>query len=224
MTLIFGERESRMQPEDDYKFQDGIPPWDAAVGSMSLPPYYEPYKINDPPEEVAPVDGESIVLIDGETRDPFSTDAAMDSGVDLVFVSSFYRVHEYTPDLGHISDYGTVPVMFQERAQARDANKHNSIENRKRRKDALKEYKTELRKVYDDPEIINEKMKRMEDVLGMRQDVDVVEIQAQDYLSDVLTYPYWDPFSLNRDVLEFQYDAGYSVANSALEESVPRVD
>lgn len=223
-TLILGEHERSQNDQDDFKFQNGISPWDAAAGSMSLPPYYEPYEWTDPPEEIAPADGEEVVLIDGEIRDPFSTDAAEDSGADLIVVSSFYRVHEYSRELGHISDYGTVPVMFQERAQARDANKHNSIVGRARRKSALEEYRRELENHYDDPDEIQSKMNRMESILDVRENTEIIEIQAQDYRNEELNYPYWDPFSLNREVLEFQYEAGRSVARQALEDRLPKVD
>lgn len=223
-TLVLGEHEKPQNDEDDYKFQNGISPWDAAAGSMSLPPYYDPFEWKDPPPEIAPAQGEDVVLIDGETRDPFSTDAAEDSGADLVIVSSFYRVHEYTELLGHISDYGTVPVMFQEHAQARDANKFNSIQSRHRRQSALEEYRRELEKHYEDPDEVQSRMDRMESILDLREDTDVIEIQAQDYANDELNYPYWDPFSLNREVLQFQFEAGQSVARQTLSDRVPKID
>lgn len=223
-TLILGGRSEPQKDEDDFKFQDGIKPWNAAAGSMSLPPYYEPFEWEDPPEEISPARDESVVLIDGEIRDPFSTDAAEDSGVDLVIVSSFYRVHEYSPELGHIHDYGTVPVMFQERAQARDANKADSIRNRHRRKSALEEYRRELESHYEDPETIESKMSRMEEILDYREGTDVIEIQAQNYFNEELNYPYWDPFSLNREVLEFQYEAGQTVARETLRDCLVKID
>lgn len=43
---------------------------------------------------------------------------------------------------------------------------------------------------------------------------------AQDFADHELTYPYWDPFGLSWDVLEFQYEAGRKVAKNALEKSI----
>lgn len=217
MTLIIGEESHPRDPYEDFKFQNGIPLWEAAAGSMSLPPYYEPYEFTDPPEEIAPADGESIILIDGETRDPFTTDAAQESDADLIIVSSFYRVHEYTPGLGHLSDYGILPVMWQERAQGKDARKFDSIQNRKQKQKALELYREQLQESCVTQEEIEENMREMEEVLKFQENLDVVEIQAQEYREKELTYPYWDPFGLQTEVVEYQYEAGQAVANEALQ-------
>ncbi len=220
MTLILGDENRARKPKDDFKFQDGVPLWKSAAGSMSLPPYYEPYELENPPTEIAPSDGESVVLIDGETRDPFSTDAAEDSGADLIIVSSFYRVHEYTPGLGHISDYGTIPVMWQERAQGKDARKHLSIQNRYQKKKALELYREQLEETCVTQQEIERNMEEMESALDFREDLDVIEIQAQEYVNDDLTYPYWDPFTLKEEIIEFLYESGHEVATQELQNRI----
>lgn len=218
LTLILGEENRDQPPDRDYKFQNSVPLWKAAAGSMALPPYYKPYELEDPPAEIAPDDGESVILIDGETRDPFTTDAAEDSNADLIIVSSFYRVHEYTSGLGHISEYGTIPVMWQEQAQGKDANKLNSVKMRNQKKKALKLYREQLEKSCVNQQEIEENMKEMEHAIDFREELDVIEINAQNYQDDELTYPYWDPFTLKDEVIEFQIEAGYSVAQKALKD------
>lgn len=217
LTLILGDENRPRKTNEDYKFQNGLKPWQAASGSMSIPPYFRPYELQDPPEDIAHEDGASVILIDGETRDPFNTDAAEDSGADLVIVSSFYRVHEYTPSLGHISDYGIMPVMWQEGAQGKDARKHDSIVNRERRQKALQMMRDHLEECCNDQREINEKMNQFESVLNIREELDVIEIQAQDYKEEKLSYPYWDPFSLQDDVIDHLHRAGYEVATQQLE-------
>jgi len=218
MTFIFGDHARPQQPGDDFKFQDGLEPWEAAAGSMSLPPYYRPYRLDQTPKEIEPEPGEGVVLIDGETRDPFSTDAAEDSEADLIIVSSFYRVMEYTEQLGHIDDYGILPVMWQERAQGKDARKLRSITNRRRRKEVLHEFRAFLERFC--PENCEDAMARMEEIVDFRENVDVIEIQAQEYQHEALTYPYWDPFTLEEEVLDFLFEAGYSVAEKELEKQL----
>jgi len=219
-TLVLGDESRPSGAGRDYKFQAGVPPWKAAAGSMSLPPYYEPYRLQNPPPEIRPPDGHSVVLIDGETRDPFSTHAAEDSGADLVIVSSYYRVHEYSSDLGHISDYGIMPVMWQQEAQGKDARKHDSIQSRRQRQQALRAFRKHLEDCCEDPDDVEEKMNHMERVLSIREDLDVIEIRAQNLRDPNLTYPYWDAFSLQPDVLDFLYEAGYRVARKQLEQSL----
>ncbi len=216
LTFIFGDKNKPVEPKRDYKFQDGVDPWQAVAGSMCLPPFYKPYRLEDPPDEMRPEGGSEVVLIDGETRDPFSTDAAEDSGADLVFVSSFYRLLEYSPELGHIDDYGILPVILQERAQGKDARKMQSILSRSRRKEALDYFRKFLEQ--ECPDRCEEAMREMEKILDFREDVDVIEIQAQDYEHEELTYPYWDPFTLDEDVVEFQYQAGLELTRRKLEE------
>lgn len=212
LTVIFGD-ESRPRT-DDYKFQAGVKPWKAAVASMCLPPYFQPYRLEDPPEAIIPPGSDDVVMIDGEARDAFSTDAAEESGADLIIVSSFYRVMEYSPELGHIDDYGILPVMLQGQAHGLDARKLNSIRSRRRRQRALRRFREYLREHH--PEQAEKAMDEMEEILDLRENLDVIEIQAQEYQHDELTYPYWDPFTLDEDVLNFLFDAGYEVATSTL--------
>ncbi|MFB6357275.1 MAG: patatin-like phospholipase family protein [bacterium] len=222
LTFIFSDVNRSRKGGTDYMFQDKVPPWEAAAGSMCLPPYYKPYRLPDPPDEIKPPGGDTVVLIDGETRDPFTTDAAEDSGADLIFVSSFYRIMEYSADLGHIDDFGILPVMWQERAQSKDAKKFRSIENRESKEKALDLFRDYLQEHC--PGECEEAIQEMETILDYRENMDVVEIQAQDYEHEELTYPYWDPFSLNEDVLKFQFDAGYEVAASQLEKHVQPIE
>ena len=212
-TFVFGD-ESRPQTSD-YKFQAGVPPWKAAAASMCLPPFFQPYRLDNPPEEMMPRGGEDVVLIDGETRDAFSTDAAEDSGADLIIVSTFYRVMEFTPELGHIDDYGILPVMLQAQAQGKDARKLNSIQHRERRQQALRRFRSYLEE--HNPERRDEAMEELERVLEIRENLDVIEIKAQDYEHEELTYPYWDPFTVDEEVLNVLFDIGYDVATRTLE-------
>jgi predicted acylesterase/phospholipase RssA len=222
LTFIFGERSEPRNPEDDFKFQNGVPLWKAVAGSMSLPPFYRPYRLENPPEEMKPSGGDSVVLVDGEMRDPFSTDVAQDARADLIIVSSFYRVLEYTPELGHIDDYGIIPVILQTRAHGKDAQKHQSILHRNRRLEAL-ELVREMAETHCEDRA-EEMVESVEKALDIRDELDVIEIQAQDYEHEELTYPYWDPFTLDEKVGDIQYDAGYELTQKKLRETIQPID
>lgn len=218
LTFIFGEENRPRKPEDDFKFQDGVPIWKAVAASMSLPPFYRPYRLDTIPDEMKPEGGDSVVLVDGEMRDPFSTDAAQDSGADLIIVSSFYRVHEYTPELGHIDDYGVIPVILQMRAQGKDSQKHQSILHRNRRLEAL-DFVREMAEEHCSDRV-EELVESVEEALDIRDQLDVIEIQAQDYEHEELTYPYWDPFTLEESVIDFQYEAGFELTEQKLKDTL----
>jgi hypothetical protein len=103
-------------------------------------------------------------------------------------------------------------------AQGKDARKHYSIEQRNQKKKVLELYRKQLQESCVTQEEIEENMKEMESAIDFREDLDVIEIQAQDYVHEDLTYPYWDPFTLKEDIVEFLYESGYEVARETLEE------
>jgi hypothetical protein len=111
-----------------------------------------------------------------------------------------------------------LPVMWQERAQGKDARKQDSIRSRQQKKEVLRLYREQLEESCVNQSEIEENMHKMEETINFRENLDVIEIQAQEYDDPELTYPYWDPFTLKKEVVDYQYEAGYSVTNQVLEE------
>jgi len=67
---------------------------------------------------------------------------------------------------------------------------------------------------------VEELVESVEKALDIRDQLDVIEIQAQDYEHEELTYPYWDPFTLDESVIDFQYEAGFELTNKKLEKTL----
>jgi hypothetical protein len=61
------------------------------------------------------------VVIDGEDRNPFTTDVAEEAGCDLVVVSSISAPYKYLHGLGSLVGRGYAGIHYQKVAQTRDA-------------------------------------------------------------------------------------------------------
>ncbi len=126
-TVVFGEKSS--DQINDYVYRSGASVSEAAACSMSLPPIYAPFPVSQ--------DGKKTYYIDGELRDPYTTNVAEESGADLIFVSSVYQAYQFSDTFGSLFNIGLLGIYPQSRDQSMDAKKQIAIYNRRKVERAL---------------------------------------------------------------------------------------
>ncbi|MCB9060560.1 MAG: patatin-like phospholipase family protein [Halobacteriovoraceae bacterium] len=80
---------------------------DAVAASMSVPPLYSPYPINNP------VTGHTEYYIDGEIRDTLSTHVAKDNKCDFIISSWTHTPYHYHEEIGSLVNYGLPAICLQ---------------------------------------------------------------------------------------------------------------
>jgi hypothetical protein len=98
----------------------------AAAGSMAAYPFYAPVELQDEDGRPFRIGHYTPVVIDGEDRDPFTTDVAEQSGADLVFVSSISTPYKYLHSVGSLARLGFPELHAQKATQSRDAKQENA--------------------------------------------------------------------------------------------------
>ena len=88
---------------------------------MAAEPFSAPVELQDGEGNPFRIGHYSPVVIDGEDRDPFTTDVAEDSGADLVFVSSISTPYKYLHSVGSLARLGFPELHAQKATQSRDA-------------------------------------------------------------------------------------------------------
>ncbi|HWC07026.1 MAG TPA: patatin-like phospholipase family protein [Gemmatimonadota bacterium] len=104
----------------------GVPMSRAAAGSMAAYPFYAPVELQDEDGRSFRIGHYTPVVIDGEDRDPFTTDVAEQSGADLVFVSSISTPYKYLHSVGSLARLGFPELHAQKATQSRDAKQENA--------------------------------------------------------------------------------------------------
>jgi predicted acylesterase/phospholipase RssA len=80
---------------------------DAAAASMSVPPFYSPYPIENP------ITGDIDYYIDGEIRETLSTHVAEDNGCDIIISSWTHTPYHYFDEVGSLANYGLPSIAIQ---------------------------------------------------------------------------------------------------------------
>jgi len=88
-------------------YYTGIPVSQAAAASMSVPPFYSPYPIENP------ITGELDYYIDGEIRETLSTHVAEDNGCDIIISSWTHTPYHYHDEVGSLVNYGLSHIAIQ---------------------------------------------------------------------------------------------------------------
>lgn len=99
----------------------GVPMARAAIGSMASYPFYKPVALEDPAGEPFRIGHYAVEVLDGEDRNPFTTDVAEESGADLVIVSSISAPYKYLHGFRSLSERGYSAIYQQKTAQSRDS-------------------------------------------------------------------------------------------------------
>jgi len=79
----------------------------ATAASMSVPPFYCPYPINNK------VTNEVEYYIDGEIRETLSTHVAEDNGCDVIISSWTHTPYHFHDEVGSLVNYGLPPIVIQ---------------------------------------------------------------------------------------------------------------
>lgn len=101
--IILGPKE--LNTTHSATFATDVSIADAAIGSMSLPFIFGPYKLN--------IDGKKVYVFDGEVRHTLSAHVAKDAGADLIIASYTHQPYKYNPDYGSLINYGLTSIMVQ---------------------------------------------------------------------------------------------------------------
>lgn len=88
-------------------YQTGVKISDAAAASMSVPPFYAPFPIENPRTN------EIDYYIDGEIRETLSTHVAEDNGCDIIISSWTHTPYHYHDEVGSLINYGLTSIMIQ---------------------------------------------------------------------------------------------------------------
>lgn len=99
----------------------GVPMARAAAGSMAAYPFYAPVELRGADDRPYRLGHYAPVVLDGEDRDPFTTDVAEESGADLVFISSISAPYKFLHSVGSLSSRGFPEIHAQKATQSRDA-------------------------------------------------------------------------------------------------------
>jgi predicted acylesterase/phospholipase RssA len=99
----------------------GVSMANAAAGSMATYPFYAPMPLRDAGGAPFRVGHHPVLVVDGEDRNPFTTDVAEDAGCDLIFVSSINAPYKYLHGMGSVAARGYSAIHQQKTAQSRDA-------------------------------------------------------------------------------------------------------
>lgn len=80
---------------------------DAAAASMSVPPFYAPYPINNIKTD------QTDYYIDGEIRETLSTHVAEDNNCDIIISSWTHTPYHYHDEVGSLVNYGLTSISIQ---------------------------------------------------------------------------------------------------------------
>lgn len=105
----------------------GVSMESAAAGSMAAYPFYAPVTLADRRGRPLRIGHYRPEVMDGEDRNPFTTDVAEESGADFVFVSSISTPYKYLHALGSLTDRGYSALHHQKSAHSRDAKQEDVI-------------------------------------------------------------------------------------------------
>jgi predicted acylesterase/phospholipase RssA len=106
----------------------GVPMAHAAIGSMATYPFYHPVTLARAEGAHYRLGHYTVQVVDGEDRNPFTTDVAEESGCDLVIVSSISAPYKYLHGFGSLAERGYSAMHQQKTAQSRDAKQEDVMQ------------------------------------------------------------------------------------------------
>ncbi len=106
----------------------GVPMARAAIGSMATYPFYHAVTLQRADGAPYRLGHYTVQVVDGEDRNPFTTDVAEESGSDLVIVSSISAPYKYLHGFGSLAERGYSAMHQQKTAQSRDAKQEDVMQ------------------------------------------------------------------------------------------------
>lgn len=105
----------------------GVPMDCAAAGSMAAWPIYAPVDVANRAGEPIRIGHYPLQVVDGEDRNPFTTDVAEEAGADLIVISSITAPYKFLHGIGSLAGRGYTAIHEQKTAQSRDAKQEDVI-------------------------------------------------------------------------------------------------
>lgn len=179
---------------------------EAVAASISLPPLFAPYKIQNHK-------GKDMYFFDGEIRDSLSTHVAADNGADLIIGSYSYQPYHYTPEIGSLHNYGIPVILNQALYQVIQQKIDRNIQ-----------YKSDIKAIYNSidgyfkqnnlPEEHRDKvLSIIRNCVNYKPEVDYIYIHPRSQNHEMF---FADHFSLNPKILEKILLIGFKSAISQL--------
>lgn len=179
---------------------------EAVAASVSLPPIFAPYKIQNP-------NGKELYFFDGEIRDSLSTHVASDHGADLIIASYSYQPYHYTEEIGSLHKYGIPLILNQALYQVIQQKIDRHIQ-----------YKSDIKTIYNSIDdyfklagLSNEHRENVLEIIrkqvNYKANVDYIYIHPRSQNYEMF---FADHFSLNSEVLERIVRVGFRSAISQL--------
>jgi predicted acylesterase/phospholipase RssA len=193
----------------------GVAMANAAAGSMANYPFYAPVPLRDESGGPFRLGHYPVVGIDGEDRNPFTTDVAEDAGCDLVLVSSITAPYKYLHGLGSLDTRGYGALHQQRSAQTRDAKQDEVIRDHSLHRRLYAESRSILEVAGCGPESIE----RLHEAFQRWTWIDNWRIRIYpdpDIAAENRAARSLDPLSFTSDAVSRAVDLGRSVARRTL--------
>jgi predicted acylesterase/phospholipase RssA len=164
--IILGPRELKTSRTATFATDVNIS--DAAIGSMSLPVIFGPYKLN--------IAGRDRYVFDGEIRHTLSTHIAKDAGADLIIASYTHQPYNYNPDYGSLINYGLPAIIIQTIYQLVESKIRESKSKHLVKEDALDEVKNFFIEKNLPKELMDEMIDKLQKRLEYEPNLDYIYI------------------------------------------------
>lgn len=193
----------------------GVPMARAAIGSMASYPFYQPVTLEDAAGEPYRLGHYTVEVLDGEDRNPFTTDVAEESGADLVIVSSISAPYKYLHGFRSLSELGYSAIHQQKTAQSRDA----------KQDDVMRAHRTQLALYHASREILEgsgcgpEVLRKLTDAFESMAWIDHVRIRVYpdpDIAAENHILRMLDPLEFTPDAVDRARELGRMVARRVL--------
>ncbi len=175
---------------------------DAVAASVSLPPVFAPYKINDP-------NGKEMFFFDGEIRDSLSTHVAADNGADLIIASYSYQPYHFTENIGSLHHFGMPVILNQALYQVIQQKIDRNIQIKATVKETYNEIKDFCEKNSLNPAQTEALLSLIRRNFHFKPEVDYIYIHPRPQNHEMF---FADHFSLNSKVLESIVKQGFKSA------------
>ncbi len=164
--IILGPKE--LKTSRSATFATDVSISDAAIGSMSLPFIFGPYKLT--------INGKNVYVFDGEVRHTLSTHVAKDAGADLIIASYTHQPYSYNPEYGSLINYGLTSIMVQTIYQLVESKIRESKSKHLVKEDALKEVEDFFIEKNLPKELMTELLEKMQKKIDYLPNVDYIHI------------------------------------------------
>ncbi|MBC7473451.1 MAG: patatin-like phospholipase family protein [Candidatus Sericytochromatia bacterium] len=178
---------------------------DAAIGSMSLPFIFGPYKLT--------VKGKKVYVFDGEVRHTLSNHIAKDAGADLIIASYTHQPYVYNEEYGSLINYGLTSIMVQTIYQLVESRIKESRSKHIAKQNAIDEVTDFFEEKKLPKELLNELLDRMYKKIDYDPNVDYIYISPDPNDSNMF---FEDHFNLSTRSMGKIIRSGFKSAYQAL--------